>query len=86
MPGRKATLGITSCKSPGRLPAHSVLNDLSGRYVYVADTGNVVDTSTLSVVTTLPALQDTRLLVEIDWMNGTPNATSTRFGLGRVTS
>lgn len=63
-----------------------VLNDLSGRYVYVGDAGNVVDTSTLSVLTTLPALQNTRVMVEIDWTNGTPSATSTRFGLGRVTS
>ncbi len=61
-----------------------VLNDLSGRYVYVGDTGNVVNASTLSVVTTLPALQNTRQVVEIDWTNGTPGATSTRFGLGRV--
>ena len=63
-----------------------VLNDLSGRYVYVGDTGNVVSTGTLSVVTTLPALQNTRQVVEIDWTNGTPSATSTRFGLGHVTS
>jgi YVTN family beta-propeller protein len=62
------------------------LNDLSGRYVYVGDTGDVVDTSTLAVVTTLPALQNTRVLVEIDWTNGIASATSTRFGLGRVTS
>jgi 6-phosphogluconolactonase (cycloisomerase 2 family) len=63
-----------------------VLNDLSGRYVYVGDTGNVVSTSTLSVVTTLPALQNTREMVEIDWTNSTTSATSTRFGLGQVTS
>ena len=63
-----------------------VLNDLSGRYVYVGDTGDVVSTSTLTVVTTLPALQNTRQVVEIDWLNGTPNGSSTRFGLGRVTS
>jgi hypothetical protein len=62
------------------------LNDLSGRYVYVGDTGDVVETSTLSVVTSLPALQNTRVMVEIDWTNGIPSATSTRFGLGRVTS
>jgi YVTN family beta-propeller protein len=61
-----------------------VLNDLSGRYVYVGDTGDVVDTSTLSVVTTLPALQNTRQVVEIDWTNGAISAISTRFGLGRV--
>jgi hypothetical protein len=62
-----------------------VLNDLSGRYVYVGDTGDVVDTSTLSVVTTLLALRNTRQVVEIDWTNGTTSATSTRFGLGHGT-
>ena len=62
-----------------------VLNDLSGRFLYVADTGNVISTSTLSVIATLPALQNTRLMIEVDWAIGTPSATSTRFGLGRVT-
>src|SRR5207249_8070959 len=47
--------------------------------------GNVVSTSTLSVLATLPALQNTRQVVEIDWTNGTTSATSTRFGLGQVT-
>lgn len=61
-----------------------VLNELSGRYVYVGDTGDVVDSSTLKVVMTLPALQNTRQVVEIDWTNGLVSATSTRFGLGRV--
>lgn len=63
-----------------------VLNDLSGRYVYAGDTGNVVDTSTLSVVANLKALQNTRQVVEIDWTNGMTSGTSTRFGLGRVIS
>ena len=63
-----------------------VLNDLSGRYVYVGDTGDVIDTHTLHAVMTLPPLQNTRQIIEIDWTNGVPSATSTRFGLGRVTS
>jgi DNA-binding beta-propeller fold protein YncE len=63
-----------------------VLNDLSGRYVYVADSGDVVDTQTNSVIATLPPLANTRELVEVDWMNGTPTATSTRFGIGRKTA
>ena len=63
-----------------------VLNDLSGRYLYVADTGNVIDTQTLKIVQTLPALQNTRQLLEIDWANGVTSATSTRFGIGRVTN
>ncbi len=61
-----------------------VLNDLSGRYVYVGDAGNVISTSTLKVVATLPALQNTRQMIEIDWTNGAISATSTRFGLGHV--
>ena len=63
-----------------------VLNDLSGRYLYVADTGDVIDTSTLKSVKVLPALQNTRQLLEIDWANGATSATSTRFGIGRVTN
>jgi hypothetical protein len=81
-----------SSLSGNESPCHSfceregwVLNDLSGRYVYVADSGNVVDTATNSVVATLPPLANTRELIEIDWENGRPSATSTRFGLGRVT-
>jgi hypothetical protein len=70
----------TNCEREGW-----VLNDLSGRYVYVGDTGNVVATNTLRVVKFLPALHNTRLMVEIDWTNGTTSATSTRFGLGQVT-
>jgi YVTN family beta-propeller protein len=62
-----------------------VLNELSGRYVYVGDSGDVVDTSTNAVIANLPALRNTRQLIEIDWTNGVPSGTSTRFGLGRVT-
>lgn len=60
------------------------MNELSGRYVYVGDTGDVVNASTLKVVMTLPTLQNTRQVVEIDWTNGLVSATNTRFGLGRV--
>jgi hypothetical protein len=63
-----------------------VLNDLSGRYVYVGDAGDVVSTSTLNVVGTLPALQNTRQMIEIDWTNGAISATSTRFGMGHANS
>jgi hypothetical protein len=71
----------TYCEREGWL-----LNDLSGRYVYVADTGDVVSTKTLRVIKTLPALRNSRQLIEVDWRNGVPRATSTRFGLGRVTN
>ncbi len=71
----------TNCEREGW-----VLNDLSGRYVYVGDAGNVIDTSTLKSVQVLPALQNTRQMVEIDWTNGVVSATSTHFGLGHVTT
>jgi hypothetical protein len=61
------------------------LADLSGRYDFVADSGDVIDTSTLTVVGHLPALQNTRQEIEIDWGNGVVSGTSTRFGLGHVT-
>ncbi len=62
-----------------------VLNDLSGRYVYVADAGDVISTSTLKVVQVLAPLQNTRQVIEVDWTNGLVSATSTRFGIGRIT-
>jgi DNA-binding beta-propeller fold protein YncE len=61
-----------------------VLNDLSGSYVFVGDTGDIVNTSTLKVETNLAPLQNTREMVEIDWKSGSPSATSTHFGLGHV--
>jgi len=70
----------TNCEREGW-----VLNDLSGRYVYVGDSGDVIDTGTSKVVKTLPALQNSRMLLEVDWANGATSATSTRFGLGGVT-
>jgi hypothetical protein len=62
-----------------------VLNDLSGRYVWVGDSGDIVDTSTNTVVGHLTTLANTREMIEVDWAGGKPTATSTRFGLGRVT-
>jgi DNA-binding beta-propeller fold protein YncE len=59
-----------------------LLNDLSGRYLYVGDAGDVIDTGTNTVVANLAPLQNTRQLIEVDWANGTTSATSTRFGLG----
>lgn len=59
---------------------------LDGRFVYVGDSGDVIDTETLKVVKTLPALAQTREILEIDWADGVPVATTSRYGLGYVTS
>jgi len=57
-----------------------------GRFVYVGDAGDVISTATRTVVATLPQMKNTRKMLEIDWKNGRPIATSTRTGVGYVTS
>ncbi len=55
-----------------------------GRYVYVGDSGDVIDTRTRRVVAFLPSLRETRKMLEIDWRGSLPVATTTRTGLGYV--
>jgi hypothetical protein len=54
----------------------------SGRYLYVGDAGDVVDTKLLKVVAFLPALRETRKMIEIDWRRGVPVSTTSRIGIG----
>jgi DNA-binding beta-propeller fold protein YncE len=56
----------------------------SGRYVYVGDSGDVIDARTFRVVGYLPALRQSRKMLEIDWRNGRPVATTSRQGVGYV--
>jgi DNA-binding beta-propeller fold protein YncE len=55
-----------------------------GRFVYVGDSGDVLDTHTLKIATNLPPLVQTRELLETDWSDGVPVATTSRYGLGYV--
>jgi hypothetical protein len=70
---------------------HSLTGDgwiqlsLSGCFVYVGDSGDVLSTKSLRPVAFLPALRSTKESLEIDWRDGLPEATSTRTGLGYVT-
>ncbi len=60
-------------------------HSLDGRFVYVGDSGEVIDTATRTVLTTLATLANTRKSLEIDWAGGVPVATSGRSGVGYVT-
>ncbi len=62
-----------------------VLHSRNGRYVFVGDSGDVIDTSTRSIVKNIDTLSNTRKFLEIDWQNGRPSFTTTRSGLGYVT-
>ena len=55
-----------------------------GRYVYVGRAGDVIDTRTRKVVAFLPPLQKTADFLEIDWRNGKPVSTTSRYGTGYV--
>jgi DNA-binding beta-propeller fold protein YncE len=55
---------------------------LDGRYVFVGDSGAVIETATHTVVANLANLLNTRKMIEIDWSNGVPIASSGRTGVG----
>jgi len=59
-------------------------HSVNGRFVYVGDVGEVIDTRRRRAAAFLPALRQTRKHLEIDWRAGRPVATSTRIGVGRT--
>jgi hypothetical protein len=61
-------------------------NSLDGRYLWVADDGDVIATATNKVIAFVPALSNSRYLFELDWQGGLPVRTSTRSGIARETS
>jgi DNA-binding beta-propeller fold protein YncE len=55
---------------------------LDGKYVFVGDSGDVIDARGLRIVGYLPALDNSRYQLELDWRGRVPIRTSTRNGLG----
>ena len=55
---------------------------LDGRYVFVGDSGDVIETASEKVVASIPELLNTRIFVEISWAGGVPVASSGRQGIG----
>ena len=56
-------------------------HSLDGRFLWVADDGDVIATSTNRVVAFVPALANSRYLFELDWRGAVPVRTSTRSGI-----
>jgi len=54
---------------------------LDGRYLWVADDGDIVSVSTNRVVGYVSALASSRYLFELDWLDGKPVRTGGRSGL-----
>ena len=62
--------------SCGRIGSLQHSND--GRYVYVGDAGDVIDTTKREEVTNLEALHQSRVTIEVDWSGGRPTFARTR--------
>lgn len=75
MKGRESPCG-GDCGRAGWLQA-----SLDGRYVWVADDGDVIATRSNRVVAYVPALSNSRYLFELDWRGASPVRTSTRSGI-----
>jgi hypothetical protein len=56
-------------------------HSLDGRFLWVADDGDVIATSTNRVAAFVPALANSRYLFELDWRGAVPVRTSTRSGI-----
>jgi hypothetical protein len=50
----------------------SLLAGSGGRYLYVGDSGDVIDVAKREVLLNLEALHQSRLLIEVDWVDGQP--------------
>lgn len=48
----------------------SLQHSADGRFVYVGDSGDVIDTRTREAVANLEALHNSRVQLEVDWVNG----------------
>jgi DNA-binding beta-propeller fold protein YncE len=91
-PKQIADIKVTSMAGNENNCAYDCLRDgwlqhsRDGRFVFVGDSGDVIDTITHKSITNLPTLANTRKMLEIDWQNGRPIFTTSRSGLGYVTT
>ncbi|GHO49729.1 hypothetical protein [Ktedonospora formicarum] len=61
------------------LRSHSCFTQ--GSFVYVGDSGDIIDIATCTIIGNLPSLSNTRVFQEIDWSNGQPTFTTSLHGL-----
>lgn len=59
-----------------------VQHSFDGRYVFVGDSGDVIESATHEVIAHIASLENSRQSIEIDWHGGVPIATTGRTGVG----
>ena len=77
----RLTRGLFGDESPcasrcGRIG--SLQHSADGRFVYVGDEGDVIDAAKREEVANLEALQQSPLMLEVDWVNGKPEFPAAR--------
>ena len=65
---------LYDCQKEGWL-----IQSLDGHYVFVGNSGDIIDTTTNKVAAHINTLADTRMYLEIDWSNGAPVNTGDRY-------
>jgi hypothetical protein len=56
----------------------SLQHSADGRFVYVGDVGDVIDTKKREEIANLEALHQSRLMLEVDWVGGKPEFPASR--------
>jgi hypothetical protein len=75
----KPLIGVESpCASHHCGRIGSLQHSADGRFVYVGDAGDVIDTSKREEITNLEALHQSRLMVEVDWVGRKPEFPASR--------
>jgi hypothetical protein len=69
----KPLTGVESpCASKHCTRIGSLQHSADGRYVYVGDAGDVIDAAKREPIANLEPLHQSRLMLEVDWVNGAP--------------
>jgi hypothetical protein len=85
--GSVALAGLSGSESPCAYDCGRdgwLQDSIDGRFLFVGDSGEVIEAATRRVVANLATLANTRKSIEVEWANGVPVATSTRTGVGKV--
>ena len=71
--GDESPCASDRCTRLGSLQASA-----DGRFVYVGDSGDVIDAAKREEIANLEALHQSRLNLEVDWVSGAPHFPSSR--------
>jgi hypothetical protein len=66
------------CAGPRCVRIGSLQHSADGRFVYVGDSGDVFDAQRREEIANLEPLHESRLTIEVDWIDGVPEFPAAR--------